>query len=150
MILALLISAPFVHPNPQPPPALAPAVYRERREGVMKERGGCATAIASQGEPQGVVQEFRQDDDFYWLTGINEPGAWLILVPKAKYNRQVLYLKARDPEAERWTGPRDPISPDLQEKYGIDKVRRGNGGGGGRGGRAPPPAPRAPPPPAGA
>src|SRR3954470_14550799 len=128
MILALLISAPFMHANPQPPPALGPAVYRERRERVMKELGGCATAIVSQGEPQGVVQEFRQDDDFYWLTGLNEPGAWLILVPKAKYSRQVLYLKPRDPEAERWTGPRDPISPDLQEKYGIDKVRRGNGG----------------------
>jgi len=94
----------------------------------MKELGGCAAAIAAQGEPTGVVQEFKQDDDFFWLTGISEPGAWLVLLPKAKYDRVRLYLRPRDPEAERWTGPRDPLSPALKEKYAVDQVRRGNGG----------------------
>ena len=94
----------------------------------MKELGGCATAIAAQGEASGVVQEFKQDDDFFWLTGLSEPGAWLVLFPKAKYNRHLLFLKPRDPEAERWTGPRDPLSPALKEKYAVDQVRRGNGG----------------------
>jgi Xaa-Pro aminopeptidase len=127
MLIALL-AAGFAHPNPQPPPELPPSVYRERRERVMKELGGCATAVAAQGEPPGVVQEYRQDDDFFWLTGINEPGAWILLFPKAKYNRHVLFLKPRDPEAERWTGPRDPLSPALKEKQGVDEVRRGSGG----------------------
>jgi len=127
-MLALLLLAPFVHPSPQPPPELPPSLYRERRERVIKELGGCVTAIAAQGEAQGVVQQFKQDDDFFWLTGVDEPGAWLLLFPKAKYNRMVLYLQPRDPEAERWTGPRDPISPALKEKYGVDLVRRGNGG----------------------
>jgi Xaa-Pro aminopeptidase len=95
---------------------------------VIKELGGCATAIAAQGEPVGVVQEYRQDDDFFWLTGISEPGAWLVLAPKAKYSRHVLFLRPRDPEAERWTGPRAPLSPALKEKYGVDEVRRGDGG----------------------
>ena len=128
MLIAFLAAAGFAHPNPQPPPELPAPVYRERRERVMKELGGCATAVAAQGEPVGVVQEYRQDDDFFWLTGINEPGAWLLLFPKAKYNRHVLFLKPRDPEAERWTGPRDPLSPALKEKYGVDEVRRGSGG----------------------
>ena len=127
MLLALLAAAPFAHPAPQPPPELPAAVYRERRERVMKELGGCATAIASQGEPTGVVQEFKQDDDFFWLTGLSEPGAWLVLTPKAKYTRASLFLKVRDPEAERWTGPRDPLSPALKEKYAVDYVARGNG-----------------------
>ncbi|TMA31776.1 MAG: aminopeptidase P family protein [Deltaproteobacteria bacterium] len=127
MLIALLLA--FSHPNPQPPPDLPASVYRERRERVMKELGGCATAIAAQGAaPPGPVSEFRQDDDFYWLTGVNEPDAWLVLFPKAKYRRQVLFLKPRDPELERWTGPRDPISPALKEKYGVDYVVRGNGG----------------------
>jgi hypothetical protein len=55
MLLALLLSAPFVHPTPQPGSELPPTVYRERRELVMKELAGCATAIAAQGEPTGVV-----------------------------------------------------------------------------------------------
>jgi Xaa-Pro aminopeptidase len=129
MLIALLLSAPFVHPAPQPPSELPVAVYKERRERVMKELGGCATALAAQGEAVGVVPEFKQDDDFFWLTGVSEPGAWLVLFPRAKYARAVLYLRPRDPEAERWTGPRDPLSPALKEKYGVDVVRRGNGGG---------------------
>ncbi len=128
MILALFAAAGFAHPNPQPPPDLPPSVYRERRERVMKELGGCATAVAAQGEPVGIVQEYRQDGDFLWLTGISEPSAWIVLLPKAKYSRHVLFLKPRDPEAERWTGPRDPLSPALKEKYGVDEVRRGDGG----------------------
>jgi Xaa-Pro aminopeptidase len=128
MVLELLLAAGFAHPNPQPPPDLPPSVYRERRERVMKELGGCATALAAQGEPVGIVQDYRQDDDFFWLTGISEPGAWIALFPKAKYNRQVLFLQPRDPEAERWTGPREPLSPSLKEKYGVDEVRRGDGG----------------------
>src|SRR5438477_10224197 len=128
MLLPLLAAAGLAHPNPQPPPELPASLYRDRRERLMKEIGGCATAIAAQGEPTGVVQEYRQDDDFFWLTGINEPGAWLILMPKAKYRRHVLFLKPRDPEAERWTGPRAPLSPALKEKYAVDMIYRGDAG----------------------
>ena len=46
------------------------------------------------------------DGDSYRLTGINEPGAHLVLAPKARYNKVGLYAGSRDPEAERWTGPR--------------------------------------------
>jgi Xaa-Pro aminopeptidase len=129
MFLALLLAAPsFVHPAPQPPPELPAQVYRDRRERVLKELAGCATVLAAQGQPVGPTADFKQDDDFYWLTGISEPDAWLVLAPKQKYNRVSLYLKARDPEAEQWTGPREPLSPALKEKYGVDSIRRGNGG----------------------
>ena len=97
MLFALLLCAPFAHPSPQPAADLPSAVYKERRERVMKELGGCATALAAQGEAVGVVQEFKQDDDFFWLTGVSEPGAWLVLAPKAKYLRTILYLRPRDP-----------------------------------------------------
>jgi Xaa-Pro aminopeptidase len=92
----------------------------------MKALDGCIGLLAAQGEVSGITEDFRQDADFYWLTGINEPGAYLVFAPKAPFNKVTLFLKARDPEAERWTGPREPISPDLIEKYGVDKVRRGS------------------------
>ena len=129
MLHAFLVAASFAHVIPQPPPDLPAAVYRERRERVMKELGGCATAIAAQGEVSGVTEDFKQDDDFFWLTGVTEPGAWLVLTPKQKYTRTALYLKSRDPEAERWTGPRDAITPALKDKFGVDQVRRGSGAG---------------------
>jgi Xaa-Pro aminopeptidase len=129
MLLALLVLAPFVHPTQQPPPALPAQVYLERRDRVMKALDGCATIVSSQGRMGGgEAAGYRQDDDFLWLTGINEPEAWLLLMPKSKNIRTLVYLKARDVEAERWTGPRDQISPALKLKLGADEVRRGNGG----------------------
>jgi Xaa-Pro aminopeptidase len=129
MLLALMLAAPFVHANPQPASALPAQVYRDRRERVMREIDGCATAISAQGRTGiGAVADFRQDDDFFWLTGMNEPDAWLILQPKSKTLRTLLYLRPRDPESERWTGPRDAISPALKAKLGVDEVRRGDGG----------------------
>jgi Xaa-Pro aminopeptidase len=126
LIAAAALAAGFQHPAPTPPADLPTSVYRERRERVMKALDGCIGLIAAQGEVSGITEDFRQDADFYWLTGINEPGAYLVFTPKAPFNKVTLFLKARDPEAERWTGPREPISPALIEEYGVDKVRRGS------------------------
>jgi Xaa-Pro aminopeptidase len=126
LVAAAALAAGFQHPTPTPAADLPTSVYRERRERVMKALDGCIGLIAAQGEVSGITEDFRQDADFYWLTGINEPGAYLVFAPKAPFNKVTLYLKPRDPEAERWTGPREPISPDLIEKYGVDKVRRGS------------------------
>jgi Xaa-Pro aminopeptidase len=126
LVLAAALSGNFVHPNPTPAPDLPVAVYRERRARVMEALGGCAALIGSQGEVQGITEDYRQDADFYWLTGINEPDAYLVLQPNSKYRKVVLYLKSRDPEAERWTGPREAVSPELLEKYGVDRVLRGS------------------------
>lgn len=125
MMLAAAVGAGFVHPNPQPDPAIPVDIYRERRERVLKELNGCVAVVAAQGVMQGITEDFRQDGDFFWLTGINEPDAYLVLEPKSTYARVMLFLKPRDPEAERWTGPREAVSPALLEKFGVDRVRRG-------------------------
>ena len=118
--------ASFVHPNPAPPPELPVAVYQQRRARLLAQLGDCAALISSQGEVNGITEDYRQDADFYWLTGINEPDAHLVLQPKSPYRKIVLFLKARDPEAERWTGPREPVSPELLKKYGVDRILRGS------------------------
>jgi Xaa-Pro aminopeptidase len=110
---------------PVPPPDLPPAVYRDRRERVMRELDGCVAVLAARGEMSGVTEDYRQDGNFLWLTGINEGEAWILLAPKAKYDRTVLFLRPRDPERERWTGPREPLSPALLERFGVDRVLRG-------------------------
>src|SRR4029453_2481555 len=94
------------------------------RESVLKALGGCVALIAAEGEMNGVTEDYRQDSDFYWLTGLNEPGAWLLLAPRAKYDRTTLFLRPRDPEHERWTGPREPLSPALRKRYGVDRRLR--------------------------
>ncbi len=125
LVLQAAVAANFAHPTPTPPPQTPVAVYQARRARVLAALGQCLTVIGSQGEVSGVTEDYRQDADFYWLTGLNEPHAWLVLQPNSRYRKTTLFLQSRDPEKERWTGPRDPISPDLLRKYGVDSVRRG-------------------------
>ena len=129
MIQSLLMSAAaamsFTHPQPTPAADLPVEVYQSRRAQVMTALGGCAAVISSQGEVSGITEDYRQDADFFWLTGINEPDSHLVLQPKSLYRKVTLFLKPRDPEAERWTGPREPVSPELLKKYGVDRVLRG-------------------------
>jgi Xaa-Pro aminopeptidase len=105
------------------PPELTAADYRARRDKVAQELGGCMAVLTSHGEDVG--DNYRDHGDFVWLTGIEEPGAWLVFAPKMKYDKVTLGLRPRDPEIERWTGARDPISPALKAKHGVDRVVRG-------------------------
>jgi len=47
---------------------------------------------------------FRQDSDFLYLTGFNEPQAVLVLMPGRKQGEYVLFCRERNPEREIWDG----------------------------------------------
>jgi Xaa-Pro aminopeptidase len=72
---------------------------------------------------------FMQEENFYYLTGYNEEGAALLLLPEsAEQNgwtgaREILYLPPRDLAKERWNGIRmGPDDPGIQEKTGFARV----------------------------
>ncbi|KTC86859.1 Xaa-Pro aminopeptidase [Legionella brunensis] len=48
---------------------------------------------------------FRQDSDFYYLTGFNEPDALLVIVAGDK-DESYLFNRPRNPSQEQWTGKR--------------------------------------------
>lgn len=48
---------------------------------------------------------FRQDSNFYYLTGFNEPDALLVLIAGAK-SQDILFNRPRNPMEEQWTGKR--------------------------------------------
>ena len=57
-----------------------------------------------------VDYEFHQDPNFYYLTGLNEPKA-ILLIFKNEFvlndgssTNEILFLQDRDPKTERWTG----------------------------------------------
>jgi Xaa-Pro aminopeptidase len=73
---------------------------------------------------------FNQENNFYYLTGHNEEGAALLLIPdgaEAKSwsaPKEIFYLPARNLATERWNGPRiGPDDPGVQEKVGFGEVR---------------------------
>jgi Xaa-Pro aminopeptidase len=72
---------------------------------------------------------FMQEENFYYLTGHNEEGAALLLVPESAAEkgwtgpREIFYLPPRDLAEERWNGPRmGPDDPGIQEKTGFARV----------------------------
>ncbi|HSC45917.1 MAG TPA: Xaa-Pro peptidase family protein [Candidatus Acidoferrum sp.] len=75
---------------------------------------------------------FAQEVNFYYLTGHNEEGAGLILLPAAKAGegtgvwegtRETLFLPAKDALKERWNGVRmSPSDPDILAKTGFAAV----------------------------
>ncbi len=50
--------------------------------------------------------QFRQNSDFWYLTGFNEPDAVLVLMPQRAEGEIVLFNRPTDPKAEIWTGRR--------------------------------------------
>ena len=48
---------------------------------------------------------FRQDSNFYYLTGFNEPDALLVLIA-GQEEQSVLFNRPRNPAEEQWTGKR--------------------------------------------
>lgn len=49
---------------------------------------------------------FRQDSDFFYLTGFDEPNAVLALLPGRDNGEVVMFCQDRDPAMEQWTGYR--------------------------------------------
>jgi Xaa-Pro aminopeptidase len=48
---------------------------------------------------------FRQDSNFYYLTGFNEPQALLVVIP-GEEEQSILFNRTRNPLEEQWTGIR--------------------------------------------
>ncbi|WP_111976603.1 Xaa-Pro aminopeptidase [Algibacillus agarilyticus] len=55
---------------------------------------------------------FRQDSDFWYLSGFNEPDAWLVLTKAADgTSQQIVFCRPKDKTAEIWQGRR--YGPEL-------------------------------------
>lgn len=62
---------------------------------------------------------FRQDSDFYYLTGFEEPEAIAVIAP-AHEHPYTLFVRPRDPEREIWDGRRAGVEG-AKNEYGADE-----------------------------
>ena len=66
-----------------------------------------------------VQYRFRQDSDFFYLTGFGEPDAVAVFAPGRSMGEYLLFCRERDPEKERWDGRRSGPEGATAE-YGAD------------------------------
>ena len=53
-----------------------------------------------------VEYAYRQDSDFHYLTGFDEPESVAVLVPGRDQAEYILFVRERDPARETWDGKR--------------------------------------------
>src|SRR5207244_2148236 len=64
--------------------------------------------------------KFRQDSDFWYLTGFPEPDAIAVITPGSK-TPYVLYVRPRDLEMETWFGRRQGVDGAVKN-YSADRA----------------------------
>jgi Xaa-Pro aminopeptidase len=144
-----------------------------RRKAMAEQIGAKGILILYAAEPRNYAGDvdwpFRQENNFFYLTGIAQTGNALVMIPGAAQYKEILFMAPSNPSQESWTG-HILLAEEARKISGIDTIwdarllaqflstlmpdaksvflaenggRGGRGGGGGGGGRgmAPPPAP---------
>ena len=98
------------------------AVFGARRDRVLAALGEDAAMVLA-AAPEVVVGRdlelrYRVDPDLWYLTGYPEPEAVAVLRPGADESF-TLFVRDRDAERERWTGPRIGVT-EAGERYDAD------------------------------
>ncbi len=66
-----------------------------------------------------VEHDYRQDSDFFYLTGFDEPQSVLVLSTEHPQHRTVVFVRKRDKDRETWDGPRAGVDG-ARELLGAD------------------------------
>ncbi len=100
------------------------AEYQQRREALMSKIGGGTAIFRS--APMAVMHNdveyaYRQDSDFFYLTGFNEPEAVAVLAPHHEEHKFILFVQPKDISKEVWTGYVTGVDA-AKEQYGADEA----------------------------
>jgi Xaa-Pro aminopeptidase len=97
--------------------------FLKRRKQLMRMVGTGGIAILPSApvrlRSRDVEYRFRQDSDFYYLTGFAEPDAVAVLVPGRDKGEYVLFCRDRDSGKELWDGSRAGPKGAI-ERYAAD------------------------------
>ncbi len=104
-------------------PVISQKEFASRREQLMHMIGDNSVAIVPSSNVlirnRDAEFPFRQDSDFLYLTGFNEPEAIAFFIPNREQGEYILFCRERDPKAEQWVGRRAGIEG-AQKQWGAD------------------------------
>lgn len=99
--------------------------FYHRRSLLQKRIGNGAAIIPSSVETKKSRDQrhhFRQDSNFFYLTGFSEPNSALLLLGGKRGPRSVIFLRERDPLKERYEGEHLGLTR-AKRRFKIDEVR---------------------------
>jgi len=111
------------------------SAFHERRARLLRETGGDGVVILFGYREQDIgvaTTPFRQNENFYYLTGWNQPDAMLMLVPQAtkaqsgevEIEKEILFIPPHDYVQEKWMGPKlGPDDSEASARTGFATVR---------------------------
>lgn len=98
------------------------AARRQRFMAAMQANSVAIIAAAPEQLRNGDADYlYRQDSNFYYLTGFPEPDAVAVLIPNRSEGSFILFNRSRNPEMEIWTGKRAG-QVGACEIYGADQA----------------------------
>lgn len=130
VIIALFVTPTWLRPSAAPDDRLAnqpKAEYRARRQRLSEQtKDGIVVVIGAREDDFGEVGRFRQKNNFMYLTGVETPGATLMLVPAVvaanKAAQEILFIPPRNRFQERWTGVQIGPGAEGEAAFGVQEV----------------------------
>jgi Xaa-Pro aminopeptidase len=96
---------------------------QKRRKTLMRMVGSDGVAIVPSASAiprnRDVDFAFRQDSDFLYLTGFDEPDSLALMLPGNSKGQFIIFCRERNPEQEIWDGRRAGLEG-VKEHYGAD------------------------------
>ncbi len=114
-----------------PPPKIAEtdriAELRARRQAVIKRMSNDSMMVLFSAEPRvytnDVDYHYRQENNLYYLTGIKQADAILVLSPDGSgANKEIIFIPERNPIFETWNG-RMMSFDEVRARSGVQDVR---------------------------
>ncbi len=103
--------------------AQGPEYYKKRRDALLARLENAAALVPAAWEKN--LETFRQSNNFYYLTGVEQPSLLLLLSPLAR-SPETLFLPARNlaegSHSEAWTGAKLGPGAETKKKTGVAKA----------------------------
>lgn len=97
--------------------------FKKRRKLLMEQIGpgniGIIAGAGTRVRNRDVDYPFRQDSDFYYLTGFNEPNALAVFLPGRKQGQYILFCQEFDEKKALWEGSHAGLEGATRD-YGAD------------------------------
>ena len=100
-------------------------IYKSRREDFLYKMKKSSVALlfsaTQKTRSNDTEYPYRQDSDFYYLTGFKEDNAILVLIKGDKSTKEILFVQKKDKTLELWTGKRLGCEG-AKERFLVDKI----------------------------